>query len=81
MAAVVPRKRQCKFETLYPAATVEEAAGTLAAMRGQRSAIGKRRKKRNLKILCGKIFFVFFAAETRKNYIFAKYNKNINKSI
>jgi len=29
MAAVTPQKRQCKFETLYPAATVAEAAGTL----------------------------------------------------
>ena len=28
MAAVTPQKRQCKFETLYPAGTVVEAATT-----------------------------------------------------
>jgi len=28
MAAVVPQKRQCEFEALYPAATVVEAATT-----------------------------------------------------
>jgi len=26
MAAVAPQKRQCKFETLYPAGTIVEAA-------------------------------------------------------
>ena len=30
MAAVTPQKRQCKVETLYPAATVVEAATTLS---------------------------------------------------
>jgi len=28
MAAVTPQKRQCKFETLYPAGSVVEAATT-----------------------------------------------------
>ena len=28
MAAVTPQKRQCKFETLYPAETAVEAATT-----------------------------------------------------
>jgi hypothetical protein len=28
MAAVTPQKRQCKFETLYPAASLVEAATT-----------------------------------------------------
>jgi len=28
MAAVTPQKRQCKFETLYPAGTFVGAAGT-----------------------------------------------------
>ena len=28
MAAVAPQKRQCKFETLYPAGSVVEAATT-----------------------------------------------------
>jgi hypothetical protein len=28
MAAVAPQKRKCKFETLYPATTVVEAATT-----------------------------------------------------
>ena len=42
MAAVAPQKRQCELVSYYPAGTLvkpppRKAAGTLVAMRGQRS--------------------------------------------
>lgn len=48
MAGVAPHKRQCELASFVPARTVvspplREAATTLAVIRGQSSAIGKRK--------------------------------------
>ena len=53
MAAVAPQKRQCKFETLYPAGSLVEAAPTPSRWDVSRqrrdSAVGQRIEKLNNK--------------------------------